>query len=146
MKVQKNEYLMTDVESVYDVWRTELENLYYWPAINQDCISVEFYTNCMTCKAVLENIGNDCEDTSRHFLNQSFSENEIHKALSKLKLKKNPGSDKIPNEVLKQSGIKKTFQRNSYIFCSNNSIVPKLCLRQWLNRFPKGSDKDLHVF
>ncbi len=62
MKVKKNDdltCLMTDVESVCDVWKTEFENLYNRPAINQDRTSVDFYTKCMAGKAVLENIGND---------------------------------------------------------------------------------------
>ncbi len=42
MKVKKNDDLVTDVEFVCDVWKTEFENLYNRPALNQDRTSVDF--------------------------------------------------------------------------------------------------------
>jgi hypothetical protein len=74
-------------------------------------------------------------------LNEPLSYDKTHKAISKLKVNKAVGYDKIPNEVLKQAGIQQLVYA-LFAYCFNNSLLPSIWLRGIINPIPKGADKD----
>jgi hypothetical protein len=66
---------------------------------------------------------------------------ELTRAISRLKLNKTVGFDKIPNEVLKQHSIKRLLHK-LFSFCFDNGMVPATWLRAIISPIPKGADKD----
>ena len=59
----------------------------------------------------------------------------------KLKLKKSPGPDAVPNEVLKQKHV--TFLVWKLVsLCFKNSLIPSIWLKAVISPIPKSSEKD----
>ena len=74
-------------------------------------------------------------------LNSHIDLNEVVQQIRKLKTKKSPGLDRIPNEILKNDDVVYAI----YVFlrhCFDNGQMPGLWLRAIICPIPKGAEKD----
>ena len=74
-------------------------------------------------------------------LNQSISQDEVNKAVRKLKNNKAVGPDCIPNEVLKHPNVL-VFLHKLCQFCFENKTVPVVWTKAIISPVPKSSNKD----
>ena len=77
-------------------------------------------------------------------VNRQLSQDEIEKAVCKLKNRKSTGPDCVPNEVLKCKEIH-DFLFNLFQCCFENGMVPSMWRKALIKPIPKGSAKDPYV-
>ncbi len=91
----------TDPKIVLHKWKQDFEVLYSKHDVANE-FDDGFYRYCMLQKEVIES---ETKGDDNKALNCIMSEDEIQKAIEKLKLNKATGIDKIPNEILKKAGV-----------------------------------------
>ena len=143
MKVYKDNTLTDDIPYVLQTWEKELKNLYN-PQVEADKINVKFAHEVLTVKADIENEIADNLFEENYILNSPISIEEITRVCRKLKNKKTPGIDKIPNEVLKHKEIHEALLK-LFSFCFENGTVPDIWSKAIIKPIPKNSNKDLYV-
>ena len=99
MEVYDNDgNIQTSNFEVLEKWQHDFSDLYKGPSKEFD---LEFYNTCMIDKMVYEETLKDPIYVNQAKLNECISQKELENALSRCKNKKATGTDKIPNEVLK---------------------------------------------
>ena len=121
-KVMHNGIITTDTDIVLDSWKNDFKKLYN-PSLKN--MGVVFANEIEKQKHDLEN---DREAEFRTSLNTRILLEEVEKAISHCKNNKAPGIDQIPNEVIKNPSITKLLH-TLFVYCFNNSMVPKMWLR-----------------
>ncbi len=133
--------IKTDLEEVLKKWKCDYENLYKPTDTNFDD---NFYNEILELLRNAENRMNDPLYVPNASLNKNFSANEIEKVIDRLKNRKAPGIDNIPNEVLKCAAIKnclaKLFQ---YYF--DTGLLPSCWNKAIIKPIPKSRTKDPRI-
>ncbi len=133
--------IKADLDEVLKKWRNDYENLYKPTSHNFDD---NFYHEIIELLRNAENQMNDPLYVPNDFLNRNFSANEIDQVIDKLKNRKAPGIDNIPNEVLKTPAIKncllKLFQ---YYF--DTGLLPSCWNKAIIKPIPKSRTKDPRI-
>ncbi len=137
----QNGDLVTDIDAVLNKWKTEYEKLYKPTNENFD---EDFYREMLDLLRTAENRMKDPLYVPNQYLNKNISADEVNSTIDKLKNKKAPGLDNIPNEVLKSVPIKncllKLFQ---YYF--DTGMFPSCWNIAIVKPFPKSHSKDPRV-
>ncbi len=137
----ENGNIITDIDAVLNKWKTEYEKLYKPTNENFD---ENFYKEILGLLRNAENRMHDPLYVPNQVLNRNISADEINKVIDKLKSKKAPGLDNIPNEVLKSVAIRncllKLFQ---YYF--DTGLFPNCWNRAIIKPIPKSRSKDPRI-
>ena len=133
--------IKTDLDEVLRKWKLDYENLY--KPVN-DSFDDTFYNEILQLLRNAENRMNDPLYVPNAFLNKNFDANEIDQVIDRLKNRKAPGIDNIPNEVLKCAAIKnyllKLFQ---YYF--DTGLLPSDWNKAIIKPIPKSRTKDPRI-
>ena len=130
-----NGIITTDTDIVLDTWKNDFEKLYNPSLENMD---VAFANEIEKQKHDLEN---DREAEFQTTLNTHILLEKVEKAISHCKNNKAPGIDQIPNEAIKNPSITKLLH-TLFVYCFNNSVVPKMWLRSLIKPIPKKFQKN----
>ena len=133
--------IRTDLDEVLRKWKCDYEKLYKPTSENFD---ENFYREILELLRNVENRMNDPLYMPNSFLNKNFSTDEIDQVIDKLKNRKAPGIDNIPNEILKCAAIKncllKLFQ---YYF--DTGLLPSCWNKAIIKPIPKSRAKDPRI-
>ncbi len=92
-----------NMDFVLNKWKNDFSDLYNSPGI--DIETDNFYRHVNQMRINMENNMEDDEYLCNDFINNALSFDEIERVVNKLKSKKAPGIDTLPNEVLKQNDV-----------------------------------------
>ncbi len=81
---------------------------------------------------------------SNQFLNSSISEDEVKRAIGRLKVRKATGMDDLPNEILKIPCLFEMLH-NPFSVCFEYGLVPSDWHRSIIKPIPKSSNNDPRV-
>ena len=130
-----------DTEEVLNKWRTDFETLYNIPEDEHANFDGDFYDNILSNVSDIkewELINQNANDVD---YNQPFVSAELDKVCERIKTGKAVGPDFIPNEVLKQDGLR-TLLLNFINMCFMNNVLPSTWRKAIISPIPKSSTKD----
>ena len=138
--VRIDEKIIGTLETVKTKWQSDFEKLNGGPTGNVEFDDI-FYNE--VCKRTL--IRSTWMKTehyeSNEYLNRDISFSEMEHVIKQLKLKKSPGIDNIPNEVIKDRGFTLILFQ-IFRHCFNTGLIPSDWGRAIVAPIPKGRDKD----
>ncbi len=128
-------------ENVLLKWKMEYENLY---KSDSSTFDENFYEDI---KSMLRNSKNNMNDplhVSNEFLNRNISKDEIDKVVDRLKNKKAPGIDKIPNEVLRNDSVKQCLL-TFFQYYFDTGLLPQCWGQAVIKPIPKSKSNDPRI-
>ena len=128
-------------QEVLSKWKNDFHDLYNMPTdINCDFDS-EFYQRIQSLLPGIKvsEMNNTMSDAYDY--NALFTQDELSKVCNRMKIGKSTGPDVIPNEVLKQEGIRELVLRFVNM-CFVNNIIPTVWRASVIAPIPKSSSKD----
>ena len=141
MSVMREDGSVSDeFDIVMDTWKSDFSNLYN-PVI--ECApnpENDFLLYINSERARLESLINT-EDVENPLCNGAFSNEELDIVCNKLKNAKAVGPDLIPNEVLKQAGMRDIIL-NFINKCFNCQLIPSAWQKSVISPIPKSASKD----
>ncbi len=133
--------IMYDRNSVLNKWKNEFENLY---KSDDKIFDDDFYNEILGLLRNAENNMNDPLYTDNQMLNRNITIEEINVVVDRLKNRKAPGIDRIPNEVLKSDSVKMCllcfFQ---YYF--DTGLLPSCWSNAIIKPIPKNKNNDPRI-
>ncbi len=135
--------IKTDLDEVLKKWKSDYENLYKTTDNNFDD---NFYNEILELLRNAENRMNDHLYVPNASLNKNFSANEIEKVIDRLKNRKAPGIDNIPNEVLKCAAIKNCLAKLFQYYFDTEYLESNNLLEDVQNGFRSDRNCIDHVF
>ena len=143
LKVYKDNILTENLTSVLETWKKEFQNLYNPHLTNKD-IDSNFADEIELKRIRMEGYSTETVFGENSILNKPITNDEVKKMCMKLKSKKTPGLDGIPNEVLKSDKLNIALQK-LFAFCFENGMVPDTWCKAIIKPIPKGGDKDPYI-
>ena len=137
----KDGNIITDIDAVLNKWKTEYEQLYKPANENFD---ETFYRESLDLLRTAENRMNDPLYAPNQNLNKNISADEINKVIDKLKNKKAPGLDNVPNEVLKSVAVRNCLLK-LFRYYFDTGMLPNCWKRAIIKPIPKSRSKDPRV-
>ena len=131
----------TDLDEVLKKWKSDYEKLYKPTSDNFD---ENFYREILDLLRNAENRMNDPLYVPNNFLNKNFSTDEINQVIDKLKNRKAPGIDNIPNEVLKCTAIKDCLKK-LFQYYFDTGLLPSCWNKAIIKPIPKSRTKDPRI-
>ena len=130
-----------DSQSVLDTWRHDFEGLYNIPDDEHSNFDIEFYERIMSCIPNIKQFELNNTQANIENYNQPFTIEEINKICNQLKIGKAVGPDMIPNEVLKNIGLRELML--SFLnYCFLNNVIPSTWRSATIAPIPKSASKD----
>ncbi len=133
--------LVTDLDIVFDKWKKDYENLY---KPNNENFNESFYREIIDLLRTAENRMKDPLYVPNQYLNKNISTDEVNNIIDKLKNRKAPGLDNIPNEVLKSAAIKNCL-RKLFQYYFDTGMFPNCWNKAIIKPIPKSRSKDPRV-
>ncbi len=137
----ENGEIVRDLEAVLLKWKTEYENLY---KSDSSTFDENFYEDIKSMLRNSENNMNDPLYVSNEFLNRNISKDEIDKVVDRLKNKKAPGIDKIPNEVLRNDSVKQCLL-TFFQYYFDTGLLPQCWGQAVIKPIPKSKSNDPRI-
>ncbi len=131
----------TNLHEVMTKWKTEYEKLYKPESDNFDN---DFYREILELLRNAENRMKDPLYVPNPYLNNNISTDEINHVIDRLKNRKAPGIDNIPNEVLKCRAIKNCL-RKLFQYYFDTGLLPSCWNKAIIKPIPKSRSKDPRV-
>ncbi len=131
----------TDLNEVLSKWKSDYEKLYQPTSDNFDN---NFYREILDLLRNTENRMKDPLYVPNHFLNKNISTDEINHVIDKLKNRKAPGIDKIPNEVLRCTPIKNCLMK-LFQYYFDTGLLPSCWNKAIIKPIPKSRSKDPRI-
>ena len=130
-----------DTDDVLEKWRLDFETLYNIPEDEYENFDSDFYDNILSNVSDIKNWERNNPDANVNDYNQPFVIAELDKACDHMKSGKAVGPDMIPNEVLKQDGLRRLLLEFVNM-CFINNVIPSVWRKAIIAPIPKSSSKD----
>ena len=133
--------IVYDRNSVLEKWKKDFENLYK-SDVNQ--FDNDFYKEIISLLRIAEDKMSDPLYIDNHVLNKNITMNEVEFVIDRLKNRKAPGIDKIPNEVLRANPVKQCLHK-FFQYYFDTGLLPSCWSNAIIKPIPKSKSNDPRI-